>query len=182
MEIIFEEVKLRPWALKDADQLAVIANNKNISDNLRDGFPYPYSLDDAYSWLNMIIPENEPARFFAILFNDHLCGSIGISTKEDIYRKNVEIGYFLEEDHWGKGIATKAIKAATSYAFAQFDIVRVYAEPFFDNQGSRRALEKAGFKCEAIFRKNVIKNGIIRDSCIYSVLRDDFKYTVPGLK
>jgi RimJ/RimL family protein N-acetyltransferase len=179
MEIISEGVKLRPWSVEDADQLAVIANNKNISDNLRDGFPYPYSIHDAYTWLNQVIPVNDPPRFFAIVFNDQLCGSIGIVTKEDIYRKNVEIGYFLAEDYWGKGIITKAIKAVTSYAFSKFDIVRVYAEPFADNPGSRRALEKSGFICEALFRKNVIKNGIVKDSCIYSVLRENFNYAVP---
>jgi [ribosomal protein S5]-alanine N-acetyltransferase len=179
MEIVLEGVKLRPWSISDADQLSVIADNKNISANLRDGFPYPYSISDAYSWLNSVIPGNNPPRFFAIIYDNHLCGSIGIVIKEDIYRKNVEIGYFLEEDSWGKGIMTIAIKGVTSYAFSKFDIVRVYAEPFADNQGSRRALEKAGFTCEAIFRKNVIKNGVIKDSCIYSVLKEDFKYKIP---
>lgn len=182
MEIIFEGVKLRPWVFSDADQLAVIANNRNISDNLRDGFPNPYSVDDANNWLNTIIPINDPSRYFAIIFDDQLCGSIGITSKEDIYRKNAEIGYFLAEEYWGRGIITRAIKAATSYAFTRFDIIRIYAEPFSDNQGSRRALEKAGFNCEARFRKNVIKNGIIKDSCIYAVLREEFRYTVPGLK
>jgi len=95
-------------------------------------------------------------------------------TKEDIYRKNIEIGYFLTEELWGKGIITNAIKAITDYAFSKFDIIRVYAEPFADNPGSRRALEKAGFRCEALFRRNVIKNGMIKDSCIYSVLKEDF--------
>jgi len=180
MEIIFEGVVLRPWSIKDAEHLAVIANNKNIADSLRDGFPHPYSLSDAHNWLNSIIPINEPPRFFAIISENILTGSIGIVTKEDIYRKNVEIGYFLAQDFWGKGIVTKAVKAATAYAFSIFDIVRVYAEPYADNPGSRRVLEKAGFKCEAVFKNYVIKNGIIKDSCIYSVLKEDFHYKLPG--
>jgi len=179
MEIIFEGVILRPWSLKDADRLAVIANNKNIADNLRDGFPFPYSLSDAHSWLNSVIPINDPAKFFAISSDNLLIGSIGIVTKEDIYRKNVEIGYFLAEEYWGKGIISKAVKAVTAYAFSSFDIIRVYAEPFADNPGSRRVLEKAGFNCDAVFKKNVIKNGIIKDSCIYSVLRENFHYKIP---
>jgi [ribosomal protein S5]-alanine N-acetyltransferase len=179
MKIVFEEVVLRPWTFKDADRLAVIANNKNIADNLRDGLPNPYSLSDAHNWLNSIIPVNEPPRFFAILSENHLSGSIGIVTKNDIYRKNVEIGYFLAEDHWGKGIMSKAVKAATAYAFSKFDIVRVYAEPFADNPGSRKVLEKAGFICEAVFKNNVIKNGVIKDSCIYSVLKENFQYRLP---
>jgi [ribosomal protein S5]-alanine N-acetyltransferase len=180
MEILFEGVVLRPWSFKDAERLAVIANNKQISDNLRDGLPHPYSLSDAHNWLNTIIPVNEPPRFFAIIFDDILTGSIGIVTKEDIYRKNIEIGYFLAQQYWGKGIMTKAVKAATAYAFSQFDIVRVYAETFADNPGSRRILEKAGYTCEAVIKKNIFKNGIIKDSCIYSVLKEEFKYRLPG--
>ena len=180
MEIIFEGIILRPWSIGDAGQLAVIADNKKIADNLRDGFPFPYSLKDAKDWLNIILPENYPPRFFAITIDKKLVGSIGIVTKTDIYRKNFEIGYFLAEEQWGKGIATQAIKAATSYAFKDFDIVRVYAEPFSDNTGSRRALEKAGFTLEATLSRNVIKNNIIKDSCIYSVLKEDFKYFIPS--
>jgi ribosomal-protein-alanine N-acetyltransferase len=178
MEIYFEGVLLRPWSIDDARELAVIANNKKVSDNLRDGFPNPYSLKDAINWLNLILPDNNPPLLFAITLDKLVVGSIGIVTKKDIYRMNFEIGYFLSEAHWGKGIATKAIKAATSYAFKDFDIVRVYAEPFADNPGSRRVLEKAGFTLEATLKRNVIKNGVVKDSCIYSVLREDFSYYI----
>ena len=178
MEIFFEGVVLRPWSVNDARQLALIADNKKIADNLRDGFPNPYSVEDAENWLNIILPDNDPPKYFAITVDKQLVGSIGIVTKANIYRMNFEIGYFLAEAHWGKGIATRAIKAVTSYAFKDFDIVRIYAEPFSDNPGSRRALEKAGYKLEASLRRNVIKNGIIKDSCIYSVLKEDFKYFI----
>jgi RimJ/RimL family protein N-acetyltransferase len=121
------------------------------------------------------LPENYPPRFFAITIDKQLVGSIGIVTKTDIYKKNFEIGFFLSENYWGKGIATKAIKAATSYAFRDFEIVRIYAEVFSDNTGSQRALVKAGFKLEATLKNNIIKNDVIKDSCIYSVLKEDFK-------
>jgi RimJ/RimL family protein N-acetyltransferase len=178
MEILFEGIILRPWSIKDAGRLASIADNKNISVNLRDGFPNPYSVSDAISWLEFILPENNPPRYFAIVTDKKIVGSIGLVTKTDIYRKNLEIGYFLAEEFWGRGIATKAIKSATSYAFKDFDVLRVYAEPFSDNAGSRRALEKAGYIHEATFRKNVIKDGIIKDSCIYSVLKEEYKYYI----
>jgi ribosomal-protein-alanine N-acetyltransferase len=176
MEICFEGIILRPWLITDARELALLADNKKIADNLRDGFPFPYSLKDALDWLNIILPENIPPRFFAISVDKQIVGSIGIVSKTDIYRKNFEIGYFISEKFWGKGIATKAIKGATSYAFRDFDIVRIYAEPFSDNVGSRRALEKAGFRLEATLKNYVIKNGIIKDSCIYSVLREEYKF------
>ncbi len=178
MEIFFDGICLRPWSVSDANQLASIANNKNIADNLRDGLPLPYTINDAIEWINSILPENIPPRFFAIEIDNLIVGNIGLVSKTDIYRKNIEIGYFLDQRYWGKGIITKAIKAATSYAFKEFDIVRVYAESFADNDGSRRALEKAGFNLEATIKSNIFKNGIIKDSCIYSVLKEDFKYYI----
>jgi [ribosomal protein S5]-alanine N-acetyltransferase len=174
MEIFFEGIVLRPWTIIDAPELALIADNKKIADNLRDGLPSPYTLKDAKDWINLILPENLPPRFFAIIFDNQVVGSIGIVSKTNIYRKNFEIGFFMSENFWGSGIMTRAIKAAVSYSFSNFDIVRVYAEVFSDNIASRRALEKAGLKLEAIIRKNIIKNEVIKDSCIYSILREDF--------
>jgi RimJ/RimL family protein N-acetyltransferase len=175
MEIFLEGIILRPWSIKDARQLSLIADNKNISDNLRDGFPYPYSVKDARDWLNLILPENIPPRFFAITNDKKVVGSIGIITKTGIYRKNIEIGFFLSEKFWGKGVMTKAIRAVSSYAFGTFDIVRIYAEVFSDNISSRRTLEKAGFRLEATLKNSIVKNDVIKDCCIYSVLREDYQ-------
>jgi len=175
MEIRCDGFVMRPWFKTDAAQLAVVANNKDIADNLRDGFPFPYSYQDAINWLEMIIPQNYPVRFFAITVDKNIAGSIGLVSKTDIYRKNMEMGYYLVPEYWGRGIITEAVKAITSYAFREFDIIRIYAEPFADNPGSRRVLEKAGYVHEATFHKNVIKNGVIKDSTIYSMLRENFR-------
>jgi [ribosomal protein S5]-alanine N-acetyltransferase len=179
MEISYEDVGLRPWHIGDAARLAAIADNKDISDNLRDGLPFPYTLQDAIRWLNNILPLNYPPRYFAVIFNESIAGSMGIELKSDIYRKNAEIGYFLEPEYWHKGIMTRAIKAATSYAFREFDVIRVYAETFSDNQASAGALARAGFAHEATLRKSIIKNGIIKDACIWAVLKEDFKFHFP---
>jgi RimJ/RimL family protein N-acetyltransferase len=179
MEILFEGISLRPWHIGDAARLASIADDKDISCNLRDGLPFPYSLQDAVRWLNLILPMNFPPRYFALIFNEEIVGSISIELKSDIYRKNAEIGYFLVPEHWGKGIMTTAIKAVSSYAFREFDIIRIYAETFCDNIGSGRALTKAGYSHEATLRRSIIKNGVIRDACIYSLLREDLKHYVP---
>jgi [ribosomal protein S5]-alanine N-acetyltransferase len=175
MEIVFEDISLRPWRIGDAVRLAEIADNKDISDNLRDGFPYPYTLQDAIRWLNIILPVNFPPRYFSVTYNEGIVGSIGIELKSDIYRKNAEIGYFLVPDHWNKGIMTKAIKAVSAYTFREFDVIRIYADIFCDNAGSGRVLEKAGFTHEATIRKGLIKNDVIKDACIFSLLREDFK-------
>ena len=174
MKIESGDIVLKAWEISWADDLTKIANNKKISDNLRDGFPHPYTYDDAVNWITGTVLINYPVRFFAIFYENKLAGSIGLVLKEDIYRKNGEIGYFLDKNLWGKGIISRAIKMITTYGFTNFDLVRIYAEPFEDNTGSRRALEKAGFKNEALFVKNVIKNGVLKNSCIYSVLKENW--------
>lgn len=150
-----------------------MANDKEIADNLRDGFPHPYTLKDAERWLGMVVDLHDPPRFFAIELGGELAGSIGISLKDDIYRLNAEIGYYIARKHAGKGIMTAAIREIVNYIFSHFDVIRIYAEPYAENAASRRVLEKAGFTCEAVLKSYVVKNGVVKDSCIYSKLRPE---------
>lgn len=164
---------LREWKIEDINDLTYLANNKKISDNLRDMFPYPYTQKDAGNWINFVLSNNHPVTNFVISYQGQFAGSFGILFKEDIYRFNAEIGYWLGEKFWNKGIISEAIVLGTSYIFKNFNIERVYAEPFADNHGSRKALEKAGFKLDVIFKNYVVKNNQIKDSCIYSILKKE---------
>jgi len=94
-----------------------------------------------------------------------------------VHRKNAELGYYLAEEYWGKGTMTKVVRRMTQYLFGNFDIIRVYAQPFARNTASRRVLEKAGFRLEAVLKNNIIKNDVVQDGCIYAVLKDEFKST-----
>ncbi len=174
MKIRTDRFTLRDWYNSDAESLAQVANNKRIYDNLRDLFPHPYSLDDAKAFIKMAQQENDKSVLLAVEIEGKAVGSVGIMLKDDVYRKNAEIGYFIGEQYWGKGYMTEIIKELVKYTFSNYDIIRIYAEPFSDNIGSRKALEKAGFKLEVIFKNYVIKNEIIKDSCIYSLLRVEF--------
>lgn len=170
-----EKIVLREWNLSDAPGVAEYANNPRIASQLRDGFPHPYTIRDANNFIQSALAKDGSARLFAIDLNGEAIGSIGVMFKEDIYRLNVEIGYWLAEDFWGRGIATSAISLITRWIFENNnDIERIYAEPFADNHGSCRALEKAGYTHEATFKHNVIKNGIIKNSLIYSLLRSAY--------
>lgn len=171
MTIQYDDVLLRDWSHDDAFRLADIANNEKIYANLRDAFPHPYTLENARDYINSCL-QNTNALLCAIEYNGVLAGSIGAFFMTDVYRKNAEIGYYLAEEFWGGGIMTKAIKAISTYVFNNYDILRIYAEPFERNIGSRRALEKAGFFHEATLKKNVVKNGHIENTCIYSMLKD----------
>lgn len=141
--------------------------------NLRDRFPSPYSEKDAEAFIHLAT-YGERNYFFAITLDDELIGSCGGSVKNDIYSKTAEIGYWIGEEYWGKGFATQAIKLVTEKMFAKTEIVRIYAEPFSHNTASRRALEKAGYQLEAVLRNNAVKHGVVIDSCIYALLREEF--------
>jgi len=102
-----------------------------------------------------------------------VAGSIAAYFKENVHRKNAELGYYLADEFWGKGIMTKVIRCMTEYLFCNFDIIRVYAQPFAENTSSRRVIEKAGFRLETVLKSNIIKNDGVQDGCIYAVLNDE---------
>ena len=163
------EMKLRKWNESDLDNLVNYANNLNIAKWLTNGFPYPYTYEDGKAYLSMIANDN-PTKVFAIEVNEKAVGSIGIFPQTDIHEKSAEMGYWLAEEYWGKGIMTKAIPEIISYGFRTFDIVRIFARPFSTNLKSQRVLEKAGFTFEAKLKKALFKNGEFMDELIYARL------------
>ncbi len=166
------EFKLRPWKLSDAKSLAKYANNHNISKQLRDAFPFPYSEKDAIHFIQFV-QENNPKGILAIEIEGYACGGIGLHPQNDVYRKNAELGYWLGEEFWGKGIMTEAIIQMISYGFENFDIQRIFAVPFEHNYASQKVLEKAGFSVEARLSKTIYKEGEYFDEIIYAVRISD---------
>ena len=170
-----KEFMLRAWKTEDAKSLAQSANNLNIAKNLRNAFPNPYTLESAIWYINDSIANVGKKQInYAIVVGGQAVGSIGIFVKDDVYEKSAELGYWLSEDYWRKGIMTKAVQIICQEAFGRFDIIRIFAEPFADNAGSRRVLEKVGFICEGTMRNGVYKNGEIHSYCMYSILREEF--------
>lgn len=164
-----ERFILRPFRITDKKSLTKHANNKKISDNLRDRFPYPYTEEDAEWFINFVLADNDPVKNFVIEINGEAAGAIGITPDEDVFRLNAEIGYWLGEEYWGKGIMTAVIKATVKHVFENLGIKRIYATPFATTIGSIKALEKAGFKKEATIKNGAIKNNKILDYYIYSI-------------
>ena len=150
-----------------------ILNNKKILDNLRDGIPYPYTLADAKAFIqSMSEAEPDSTYAFAITADGRLAGSIGAFRKENIHSRTAEIGYYIAEKDWGRGIGSDAVKRLCRYLFQNTDLLRIFAEPFAYNQASCRILEKAGFALEGVLRKNAVKNGKILDMKMYSIVRE----------
>ena len=173
---------LREWRLSDAADLAAALNNKRILNNLRDGLPFPYTEQDARDYISAMLSADENDTFaYAITRNDRAIGSIGAFRKSNIHRQTAELGYYLAEEYWGQGIMTETIRQLCSIIFDTTDILRIYAEPFAYNTGSRRALEKAGFCYEGTMKNNAVKNEKALDMALYSLTRTMEPYPVRRL-
>lgn len=166
------DFRLKDWSFDYAESIAINANNKKVSNNLRDVFPYPYTMKDADYFIEDCIKNKYNNNINkAIVVDDKAVGSIGITLLNDVYRKSAEIGYWLGENYWNKGIVTEAVKIIVKEAFERFDIVRINAEIFSDNVSSKRVLEKAGFKFEGVKEKSIYKNGVLKDSLLYAYIK-----------
>lgn len=166
------DCSIRTWSLTDAAELAANLSNKNVQDNLRDGLPYPYTQKDAEEYITAMINADLDKTFaFAIVLDDKAIGSIGVFRCENIHCRTAELGYYIGEPYWGKGIMTNAVQRTCEYVFSHSDILRIFAEPFSDNIASCRVLEKAGFQFEGLLRKNAVKNGKIVDMKMYALVR-----------
>ena len=166
--------KIRKWQLSDAGDLASALSNTKIQDNLRDGLPYPYTEKDAVEYITAMLAADENETFaFAITIDDKVIGSIGAFRQGNIHRRTAELGYYLAEDNWGKGIMTQAVKQICNYVFDKSDVIRIYAEPFAYNTASCRVLEKAGFQYEGTLRNNAVKNGRVVDMKMYALLKTE---------
>jgi RimJ/RimL family protein N-acetyltransferase len=166
------DVNIRPWRVSDSSDLAAAINNKKVQDNLRDGVPYPYSEKDGEDFINAMLNAEQNSTFaFAITVDGRAIGSIGAFRGINIHSRTAEVGYYIGENYWGKGIVTEAIKRLCKHVFDNSDIVRIYAEPFARNTASCRVLEKAGFRYEGTLRSNAVKNGEVLDMKMYSIIK-----------
>lgn len=162
---------LRRWQKGDERSLVRYANNYHIWRNVRDAFPHPYTSDDAFHWVNMCESEKIPT-VFAIEVEGEAVGCVGIVLQKDIFCKNAEIGYWLGEPFWGKGIITEAVLEVTDYAFRTFNLQRLYAGVMAHNPASMKVLEKAGYHLEAILKKSIYKENTFIDEHLYVRFRE----------
>ncbi len=167
-----ENIILRKLKDNDASSLAQLANNKKVWDNVRDILPHPYTLDDAVSFINLTKQENPPVSF-AIEYDGAFCGMIGLGPQQDVYKKTAEIGYWLGEPFWNKGIVTRAVKLITEYGFNELGFIRIHTGVFEYNIASMNVLEKNGYIKDGIFKKSIFKNEKIWDEHRYFKLNSN---------
>jgi RimJ/RimL family protein N-acetyltransferase len=167
MRLKLDTCVVRSWQASDVGSLVVQANNRNVWLSLRDRFPHPYTRSDGQDYIRLA-RSMDPESFFAIAVDDHAIGSIGFALQADVERVSAEVGYWLGEAFWGRGIATDALRAITRYAIEQHGFTRLFAVPFAGNTASCRVLEKAGYVLEARLRRSAIKDGIVTDQLQYA--------------
>ncbi len=164
---LFDEYFLRNWRNEDAAALAAHANNLKIWRHLRDGFPHPYKLQNALEFISRM-SNFDPPTAFAVATKKEVIGSIGVRPGKDVHRFSAELGYWLAESYWGRGIMPHAVAAMIEYGFETLHLHRIYAEPYARNSASIRVLEKAGLTWEGTLRQNVYKEGRFIDQEIYA--------------
>jgi RimJ/RimL family protein N-acetyltransferase len=156
---------IRPWRLDDAESLTRHANNRRVWLSLRDKFSHPYTTEDARKFLEGTV-KFEPITDFCIEVNGAAVGGIGIHLGIDVHRHTAELGYWLGEEFWARGIMTEAVGAFSDFCFDRFSLRRIYAEPFANNRASARVLKKSGFLLEGQLKNNVVKGGRLLDSLL----------------
>jgi len=162
---------VRSWEPDDVPSLVRHANNRRIWSNLRDRFPHPYTTADGNSFIRRV-RVSRPETTFAIEVNREAAGGIGFMLQPDVERVSAEIGYWLGEAYWGRGVCSEALRAVTQYAIERHGLTRVYALPFAHNAASCRVLEKAGFVLEGLLRRSAIKDGQIADQKLYAFITE----------
>ncbi len=172
MHLILKTCEVRSWKASDLVSLVAHANNRKIWLNLRDRFPHPYTRRDGQRFLRSMRDAN-PETAFAIAVDSAAVGGIGFVLQQDVDRASSEIGYWLGEPFWGRGITTEALAAVTTYAIETHGLTRVFALPFAHNTASCRVLEKAGYVLEARLRRSAVKDGQILDQFQYAFIAGD---------
>ena len=165
---------MRPWRESDIDSLAEHANNINVAKNLRDRFPNPYTRSNARDFLKYAVSLADQSNL-AIEVDGVAAGAIGYVAGHDVERFSAEIGYWLGEAFWGRGIVTEALVLTTDHAFRQVNLLRLFALPFAENIASVRVLEKAGYLHEGRLRSSSVKYGTPRDQLLYARINPDWK-------
>lgn len=166
------DLKLRRPKIEDAEQMSEIANNFNIWINVRDTFPHPYTKDDAVFFINLCLKEN-PVVTFAIEYLEEIVGFTGFILLDDIYKNTAELGFWIGESYWNKGIASMTVQKMIAYGFQELNLRRIHASVFDYNKASARVLEKNNFVQEGHFKNAITKNDKICDEIRYALLNND---------
>jgi RimJ/RimL family protein N-acetyltransferase len=169
LRLVGERCVVRPWTRADVESLVRHANNNNVARHLRDRFPHPYTKAHAVAFLADCV-RTEPPSSLAIEVEGEAVGGIGYVRGTDVERYSAEVGYWLGEDHWNRGIVTEPLRLLTTHLFEEVQLLRLFAVPLAGNDGSIRVLEKAGYAREGLLRASCVKFGAACDQLLFATV------------
>uniref|UniRef100_A0A0D9ZEB7 N-acetyltransferase domain-containing protein n=1 Tax=Oryza glumipatula TaxID=40148 RepID=A0A0D9ZEB7_9ORYZ len=101
--------------------------------------------------------------------------TVSDAVEEEPVELEPELGYVVARAHWGKGVATAAVRRAVAAVLGGevSGLARVEALVDVDNRASQRVVEKAGFRREGVLRRHYWHKGRVRDLVMYSFVSSD---------
>ncbi len=169
-------LRLRPFALEDAERLATLAGAREIADTTI-SIPHPYPVELAVRWIReqSEVGETGTATSFAIEFKQEpgVIGGIGLRGTSTQHA-HTELGMWIGVPWWGRGYALEATRAVLDHAFRGLQLNRVCAHHMVRNPASGRVLLKAGFQREGLLRQAVCKWGNFEDVVVLGILRAEW--------
>lgn len=155
----------------DAQSLSAHINNKNIY-NVTSHIPYPYSESDFFEWFGGVEKDHSMDYPNSVNFVIDVDGSAigGIGLQRIQKKHKAELGYWLSEDYWGKGIMTRAVNAVVKFGFDELQLVRIFTHIYEENLGSKKVVEKCGFELEGLLRNDTIKNRRVISAYSHSIV------------
>jgi ribosomal-protein-alanine N-acetyltransferase len=172
LRIAAGELALRPWVAADVEALTRLGDDRDIWRNLHDPFPHPFTPPSAEMWLADRLTEPPTQRSSAILRRGEVVGGIRLRQNAGAHSICADLTFWVGRAFRGKGIATGAVRLATTFALETLLLERVQAFVFDWNPGSGRVLEKAGFTLEGRLRHYVLKDGRLGDALLYARLQN----------
>lgn len=181
--VALERCLIRPYHPSDAAPSAAEANNPKVITYMSNSFPSPYTLQDAVNWIELCA-RDDPTMNYAICDSNTgaFMGGVGLKPRKDIEERTVEIGYWLGEQYWGKGLMGQVVRGFTDWVFTTRPFVaRIEAKVIEGNEASRKVLVREDYVFEGTHRKAVWKREQLLDTYMYAVVRTDWEQT-QGLK
>jgi ribosomal-protein-alanine N-acetyltransferase len=179
---------VRRYKLTDAQSSSKAANNANVSKFMRNVFPFPYTVADAETWISMCNAKSDVPNYHFAITNPttgDVIGGIGCTPEKDVQCRSAELGYWISEDYWGKGVMSEVVPAFMEWIFQEVKVrdkdenelglTRVWASVVDQNEGSMKVLTKAGFLYEGRMRASVWKYGVVMDQHLYAMTREDWE-------
>ncbi len=166
-----DRLRLRRLRPGDAPAVTTLMDNWDVVKQTG-GIPYPYSEAAARDWIAVEARDWAKGVGCSLAVEDletgAFCGAVCLRVRFSRFgTRRGELGYWLGQPYWGRGLATEAVTAGLSWFSAVAKVRQVYAITFANNHGSIGVLTKTGFRLKSITTRSYPARGGKRHVHIY---------------